>query len=129
MVISSLLLCGFCNYWLFIWAGPLFVLFIYIRRYYQHSAEDFKRLEQTVYNPVCTHISDTLPGLPSVHAFCAEDSLQATFDRHNDKYISLQYTDLACLRWFALRMELLAFLLVCATSFGAIPAAEGLPFM
>ena len=63
---ASCLLPIVANFWLLIVIVPLFVLVVYIGRYYLKSSRELKRLESIYRSPVFSHISETLNGLDTI---------------------------------------------------------------
>ncbi|NXC60954.1 MRP4 protein, partial [Aleadryas rufinucha] len=70
--------------WILIPLVPLFILFIFLRRYFLDTSRDIKRLESTTRSPVFSHLSSSLQGLWTIRALKAEERFQKLFDAHQD---------------------------------------------
>jgi len=62
--------------------GFLFVLFIYMRRYYLKTSKNIKRLEGITKSPAFVHLAATINGLSTIRAFGAQEALRKEFDQH-----------------------------------------------
>uniref|UniRef100_A0A670I632 Multidrug resistance-associated protein 4 n=1 Tax=Podarcis muralis TaxID=64176 RepID=A0A670I632_PODMU len=75
--------------WILVPLIPLFILFIFLRRYFLDTSRDIKRLESTTRSPVFSHLSSSLQGLWTIRAFKAEQRFQELFDAHQDLHTAL----------------------------------------
>ncbi|XP_066266498.1 ATP-binding cassette sub-family C member 4-like [Branchiostoma lanceolatum] len=125
-ICGTVVVTGVINPWVFIPTLPLLLLFMYIRRYYLSTSRDIKRLEGTTRSPVFSHLSATLHGLWTIRAFGAQESFQQEFDAHQDLHSEAWFLFLACSRWLAVRVDLLAALFVTSVAFCSVLASQGL---
>ncbi|XP_075333092.1 ATP-binding cassette sub-family C member 4-like [Odontesthes bonariensis] len=105
---------------------PLFLFFLYLRRYYLHTSRDVKRLESTTRSPVFSHLSSSLQGLWTIRAFRAEERLKKTFDAHQDLHSEAWFLVLMTSRWFALRLDNICSVFITLATFGCILFRDGL---
>ncbi|XP_072319302.1 ATP-binding cassette sub-family C member 4 [Eucyclogobius newberryi] len=98
----------------------LFVVFIFIRRYFLQTSRNVKRIEATTRSPVFSHLSSSLHGLWTIRAFGATERFQIIFDAHQDRHSAAWFLFLTTSRWFALRLDGLCSIFVTVTTFGCL---------
>uniref|UniRef100_H3CYA8 Cystic fibrosis transmembrane conductance regulator n=1 Tax=Tetraodon nigroviridis TaxID=99883 RepID=H3CYA8_TETNG len=106
--------------WILIPVLPLFIVFIYLRRYFLQTSRDVKRLESTTRSPVFSHLSSSLQGLWTIRAFQAEDRFQKAFDEYQDLHSQAWFLFLTTSRWFALRLDAICSVFVTVTTFACL---------
>ncbi|XP_039997776.1 multidrug resistance-associated protein 4 [Xiphias gladius] len=106
--------------WILIPVLPLLLFFIFLRRYFLHTARDIKRLESTTRSPVFSHLSSSLQGLWTIRAFGAEERFQKTFDAHQDLHSEAWFLFLTTSRWFAVRLDGICSIFVTIATFGCL---------
>ncbi|KAJ3591681.1 hypothetical protein NHX12_006813 [Muraenolepis orangiensis] len=92
--------------WILIPVAPLFVGFLFLRRYFLQTSRDIKRLESTTRSPVFSHLSSSLQGLATIRALGAQQQAWFLF--------------LATSRWFAVRLDGICSSFVAVTAFGCL---------
>ncbi|XP_061486083.1 ATP-binding cassette sub-family C member 4 isoform X2 [Rhineura floridana] len=112
--------------WILIPLVPLFILFIFLRRYFLDTSRDIKRLESTTRSPVFSHLSSSLQGLWTIRAFKAEQRFQELFDAHQDLHTEAWFLFLTTSRWFALRLDAICAIFVVVVAFGSLLLAQAL---
>ncbi|XP_066477246.1 ATP-binding cassette sub-family C member 4 [Tiliqua scincoides] len=112
--------------WILIPLVPLFILFIFLRRYFLATSRDIKRLESTTRSPVFSHLSSSLQGLWTIRAFKAEQRFQELFDAHQDLHSEAWFLFLTTSRWFAVRLDAICALVVVVVAFGSLLLAQTL---
>ncbi|XP_033832973.1 ATP-binding cassette sub-family C member 4-like [Periophthalmus magnuspinnatus] len=98
----------------------LFLVFVYVRRYFLRTSRNIKRLEATTRSPVFSHLSSSLHGLWTIRAFGATEKFQTIFDAHQDLHSASWFLFLTTSRWFAVRLDGLCAIFVTATTFGCL---------
>ncbi|KAK7893418.1 hypothetical protein WMY93_022570 [Mugilogobius chulae] len=98
----------------------LFLVFIFIRRYFLRTSRNVKRIEATTRSPVFSHLSSSLHGLWTIRAFGATEKFQTLFDAHQDLHSAAFFLLLTTSRWFAVRLDALCAIFVMATTFGCL---------
>nr|XP_020443413.1 LOW QUALITY PROTEIN: multidrug resistance-associated protein 4-like [Monopterus albus] len=106
--------------WILIPVLPLFLFFLYLRRYFLQTSRDIKRLESTTRSPVFSHLSSSLQGLWTIRAFGAEERFQKAFDAHQDLHSEAWFLFLTTSRWFAVRLDGICSIFVTITTFGCL---------
>uniref|UniRef100_A0A8D0H493 Multidrug resistance-associated protein 4 n=1 Tax=Sphenodon punctatus TaxID=8508 RepID=A0A8D0H493_SPHPU len=112
--------------WILIPLVPLFILFIFLRRYFLDTSRDIKRLESTTRSPVFSHLSSSLQGLWTIRAFKAEQRFQELFDAHQDLHSEAWFLFLTTSRWFAVRLDAICAVFVIVVAFGSLLLAKTL---
>lgn len=106
--------------WVLLPVLPLFIGFVFLRRYFLETSRDIKRLEATTRSPVFSHLSSSLQGLWTIRAFGAQDRFQKIFDDHQDLHSEAWFLFLTTSRWFAVRLDGICALFVTITTFGCL---------
>ncbi|XP_063248377.1 ATP-binding cassette sub-family C member 4 isoform X2 [Prinia subflava] len=106
--------------WILIPLVPLFILFIFLRRYFLETSRDIKRLESTTRSPVFSHLSSSLQGLWTIRALKAEERFQKLFDAHQDLHSEAWFLFLTTSRWFAVRLDAICAVFVIVVAFGSL---------
>ena len=65
-VFSAALVPSFTNFWMALVTLPIFIIFVYVARYYLKTSRDLKRLESICRSPVFSHFSETIAGLDTI---------------------------------------------------------------
>uniref|UniRef100_A0A670I6L0 ATP binding cassette subfamily C member 4 n=1 Tax=Podarcis muralis TaxID=64176 RepID=A0A670I6L0_PODMU len=112
--------------WILVPLIPLFILFIFLRRYFLDTSRDIKRLESTTRSPVFSHLSSSLQGLWTIRAFKAEQRFQELFDAHQDLHTEAWFLFLTTSRWFAVRLDAICAIFVVVVAFASLLLAHTL---
>ncbi|CAL8268154.1 unnamed protein product [Lota lota] len=112
--------------WILIPVVPLFVTFLFLRRYFLRTSRDIKRLESTTRSPVFSHLSSSLQGLATIRAFRAQQRFQEMFDACQDLHTEAWFLFLTTSRWFAVRLDGICSCFVAITAFGCLYLRDGM---
>ena len=110
------------NPWVFLISLPLTVVFFYLRRVYLRRNQDIKRIESIARSPIYSHLSASLAGITSIRCFAASSRFVQGMELFLDEHATAIYTFVCGGRWFALRLDFLASILVIAVVYVAIAA-------
>ncbi|XP_022785320.1 multidrug resistance-associated protein 4-like [Stylophora pistillata] len=116
------------NPWLLFVIIPLTGLYVYISKYYLKTSQELKRLESICRSPVFSHFSETIKGLSTIRTRGRQSDFMDTFYRHQDVHNQSCVFMRACGRWLAVRLDVLAVLLVGAVALGAVLTAQNAAF-
>ncbi|XP_071497740.1 ATP-binding cassette sub-family C member 5-like [Diadema antillarum] len=90
---------------------PIFFIFLIILRYYRKGIRDLKRIENITRSPWFSHISATVQGLSTIHAYDKTEEFIARFRTLLDgNALPYMFFRMAA-RWAGVRLELLVVLL------------------
>lgn len=82
MAVGSIIITSIINPLFLVPVGALFIVFIYLRRYYLKTSKNIKRLEGITKSPAFVHLAATINGLSTIRAFGAQEILIREFDQH-----------------------------------------------
>eukprot|EP00051_Salpingoeca_urceolata_P017449 m.237611 g.237611 ORF g.237611 m.237611 type:complete len:1401 (-) comp18957_c0_seq3:248-4450(-) len=127
LVSGVLILVSSINPWLFLLLIPVVTSYWGLRMYYVRTSRQLKRLEAVERSPVYAHLSTTLSGLPVIRAHPgATDSFRDTFHTFQDSHTRLFFLFVATSRWLGARLDMITFIFIVGTTFGAIAARDTL---
>ncbi|XP_025086729.1 multidrug resistance-associated protein 4-like [Pomacea canaliculata] len=119
LLLATVIIIGAVNYWLFIVIVPLTIAFVVARRRFHESTQDVEHIELSSKSAVGAHVLSSLEGATSLRAFGVEQRFLHAFDVHQDRSTAACYLHLAADRWFGMRVDLIGFVLVLATTLGS----------
>ncbi|GAB6021176.1 hypothetical protein CHUAL_003806 [Chamberlinius hualienensis] len=103
--------------WFVISLPVMALLFCYVVLLYQKAAREIKRRENVSRSPLFSHISATLSGLATVHAFEREKMFEKEFVRLQDNNSTLNYLLVGATRWVGYRMDMMISLATTIVAF------------
>ena len=103
----------------FIFAG---IATLASRHLYLRTSTQIKRIESIARSPLYSHISLALQGLCTIRALRIEDRITQDFHYLQDNHTRAWYYYITCTRWFSLRLDFLAGLLVLFSLIAALVA-------
>ena len=122
--------------WLLIALIPLSFIFVYLNMLFRRTNRELKRIDNTTRSPVFSHLTATVQGLATLHAFNKTESFAKRFDEFVDKNSSPMFMFFIAARWFSIRLDMLCIIisvgtaLVAVVTKGVVPAAiAGLAIM
>ncbi|XP_022093403.1 LOW QUALITY PROTEIN: multidrug resistance-associated protein 4-like [Acanthaster planci] len=122
LTVSTVIVISVFNPFCLTFTVPIFIVFIFTRRYYLASSRAVKRLESNARSPVFSHLSATLNGLSTVRAFRAQRRFTTEFDEYQDKHTRAWFLFLATSRWFGVQLDSFSVLFICGVSFTSVVA-------
>ena len=93
-----------------------------LRHWYLRTSTQIKRIESIARSPLYSHISLTLQGLSTIRSLHIEDRILQDFHCLQDNHSRAWYYYRACSRWFSLRLDFMASLLVVSALVAALVA-------
>uniref|UniRef100_A0A914UUG0 Multidrug resistance-associated protein 7 n=1 Tax=Plectus sambesii TaxID=2011161 RepID=A0A914UUG0_9BILA len=111
-----------------LYALPLFapavvvavVLYYFIQRYYRFTACEVKRLTSTSLSPLYGHLTDTIAGLATIRAFRSTERFISQLRSKLTIHLRAQYSALVCSQWLAVRLQMLAVVMVTGVALTAV---------
>lgn len=104
LVLSSVAMNVFLNYWTLVTLIPLVLSFIYIRRYYLRTSLEVKRIEAVNRSPILVHVNNTISGVSVIRATNSRDTLVHEYNAHTDYHTRAVSAFVSLNRWFAIRL-------------------------
>lgn len=120
MIMSSVVITLFINYWLFFPMIPLIFVFIYVRKYFLVTSIEIKRIEGMNRSPIYVHANNTVSGIFAVRACKIENKLYEEFNAHADYHTRAISAYIYLTRWFAIRLDWIATIFITITVFSCI---------
>eukprot|EP00045_Choanoeca_perplexa_P015068 m.182226 g.182226 ORF g.182226 m.182226 type:complete len:1453 (+) comp16881_c0_seq1:165-4523(+) len=106
LIIFSLGVVAYVVPWFLLPMVPILYFYVRIVKYFRPTQRETKRLDNVSRSPLFSHLTATLQGLPTLHAFHKERSFMSLLchrlDDNTKVYYSFWYTS----RWFAYRLDL-----------------------
>lgn len=112
MIVGSIAITGYVFPYLLLALPPLFVIFIFMRRYYLATSRQIKRLESITRSPVYSTIPATIEGLSVIRAFNAEERFARNLFHSQNENTRIFFCFLTSGRWLGVRLDFLAFTLL-----------------
>eukprot|EP00048_Salpingoeca_helianthica_P002826 m.61122 g.61122 ORF g.61122 m.61122 type:complete len:1476 (-) comp12327_c0_seq4:235-4662(-) len=103
--------------WFLIAIVPVFFIYQFIVNFTRPAQRDLKRLDGISRSPLYGHITATLQGLATLHAFDKEQQFAGDCNRLIDNNTRAFFAFAYVGRWFGLRLDIITTLLTGATSF------------
>lgn len=100
--------------------APVSIFFYFIQRLYISTARQLKRIESITKSPVYSHFSETLSGVQTIRAYCAEERFAKKSDNNVDINNSCQIAIIVSNRWLSIRLELIANFIVLFSAIFAV---------
>ncbi|CAF0850567.1 unnamed protein product [Rotaria sordida] len=120
MTLGSIAIIGITNPWVLLILIPLAPTVLWLRRFYMRSSRQLKRLESATRSPIYTLFSSSVDGLTSIRAFDVQGDFLNMFMERIDTNSRAYFILLGTVRWFGLRLDLLASLLTLVTAILAV---------
>ncbi|XP_067676618.1 multidrug resistance-associated protein 1-like isoform X2 [Haliotis asinina] len=95
---------------------PLFILYVFIQRFYVTTSRQLKRLESKTRSPIFSQFSETLSGVSVIRAYKAQDRFILESEAKVDTNNRFLYSGIAASRWVGVRMEFLGSIIVLLAS-------------
>ena len=118
-------------YWFIIALVFFIAIFLFLTEAFRRSVREIKRLDNISRSPIFSHISASVQGLSTLHAYGRTADFSETFERLLDKN-TLPFFMFSCLnRWLAVRLDLITIGITTVTSLlmvllrDTVPAAIG----
>ena len=104
---------------IFIVLPPLFWYFFRIRRIFTTTARELKRLEGLSRSPIFEMVGEALHGVGTIRSNGASEYFSTKFQQCHDAHTRAYFAFLATSRWFAMRLDVVTFVLMGGTVFSA----------
>ena len=114
-------------YWFLIALVFFIALFVFLNIIFRRSVRELKRLDNVSRSPIFSHISASVQGLSTLHAYGKTDEFSETFERLLDKN-TLPFFMFACShRWLAVRLDIITIGITTVTSLLVVLLRDDVP--
>ncbi|XP_076803635.1 ATP-binding cassette sub-family C member 5-like isoform X2 [Clavelina lepadiformis] len=97
--------------WFAIAIAVLAVIFVVLYVFFRSAMREFKRLENVTRSPWFSHVTSTVQGLSTIHAYNKTDDVIETFNKLLDDNSTPHFTYLCSIRWLSVRLDSLTVLI------------------
>ena len=98
--------------WFLLGLAPLVVVFILINVVFNRSSRQLKRMDGITRSPIYSHITATVQGLSTLHAYNKMTEFNAAFKRYLDQNTRPFFMFFCAQRWLAVRLDMLTICIV-----------------
>ncbi|KAJ7381467.1 hypothetical protein OS493_001605 [Desmophyllum pertusum] len=98
--------------WFLIGLAPLVVVFVLINRVFNRSSRQLKRMDGITRSPIYSHLTATVQGLSTLHAYNKMPEFNADFKNYLDKNTRPFFMFFCSQRWLAVRLDMLTIAIV-----------------
>lgn len=115
--------------WFLLAVVPLMIIFFVLNKYFRKSVRELKRLDGVTRSPIFTHLTATIQGLSTLHAFDKMAEFNETFKGLVDNNTLPFFMYFASNRWLSVRLDLITIIITVVTALlvvltkGTLPAA------
>lgn len=103
--------------WFLLGLAPLVVIFVLINVVFNRSSRQFKRMDGITRSPIYSHLTATVQGLSTLHAYNKMAQFNAVFKDYLDKNTRPFFFFFCAQRWLAVRLDMLT---ICIVSIAAL---------
>ena len=98
--------------WFLVGLAPLVAIFALINVVFNRSVRQLKRMDGITRSPIYSHLTATVQGLATLHAYDKMDDFNEIFKGHVDNNTRPFFMFFASSRWLAVRLDMLTIVLV-----------------
>ncbi|KAJ3039965.1 Multidrug resistance-associated protein 4 [Rhizophlyctis rosea] len=125
MIIGTLIISVVIIPYVLILIPVIFVLFVYLRKYYLATSRQIKRLESVTRSPVYSNIPSTLEGLSTIRSFRAAPRFITNFISLQNNNTRIFFMFLSSARWLGFRLDIMAAAFLAVIAFFAVGMKGG----
>ena len=104
-VLFTVLVIVYSTPWFAVTLVPMFIVYVFVQRYFVASMRQLKRLESASKSPIFSHFSESLTGVSTIRAFKADKRFVKTMEKQIDENLVFYFPNIVSNRWLALRLE------------------------
>lgn len=113
--------------WFLMGLFPLFILFLLITRVFNRSVRQLKRMDGVTRSPLYSHLSATVQGLSTLHAYNKMADFNEVFKKYLDLNTRPFFMFYCSNRWLAVRLDMLTVCIVTLAAFMVVLIKGTLP--
>lgn len=128
-IIISLGLVSIMFPWFLVAVVPLMIIFFILNKYFRRSVRELKRLDGVTRSPIFTHLTATVQGLSTLHAFDKMADFNEKFKVLVDNNTLPFFMYFVSNRWLSVRLDMITVTITSVTALlvvltkGTLPAA------
>ncbi|XP_052784055.1 ATP-binding cassette sub-family C member 5-like isoform X2 [Mya arenaria] len=115
MILFSLCIIAYVSQWFLIAFLPLFICFLVLNKIFTSGVRDLMRMNLITKSPVISHVTASVQGISTIHAFGKTDQFLNKFNTLVDKNSVYFYLFFCSNRWLAFRLDLISTCVVALT--------------
>ncbi|XP_048239875.1 multidrug resistance-associated protein 1-like [Haliotis rufescens] len=105
---------------------PLFILYVFIQRFYIPTSRQVKRLESKTRSPIYSHFGETVSGASVIRAYGVADRFIEESEKRVDNNQRFAFAGFTANRWLGIRLEFLGNFIILAASVFAVLARDSI---
>ncbi|XP_071960045.1 ATP-binding cassette sub-family C member 8-like [Antedon mediterranea] len=110
--VSAIIVNTIVSYFFIFICIPMTILYVVMMKFFITTSRELQRLDSISKSPVFAHFSESLGGLPTIRAYCLQNSFRDTIltkiDKNNVAYVYIQTAN----RWLGVRLDFIGSLVV-----------------
>eukprot|EP00058_Branchiostoma_floridae_P018052 XP_002603541.1 hypothetical protein BRAFLDRAFT_280495 [Branchiostoma floridae] len=129
LLLFSIVLVSYAFPYFLIAIVPLTAMFLYICKISGSALRELKRLENVSRSPWFCHLTATVQGLPTIHAYNKTEATVSRFVSLLDKNSTVSFLFYCAMRWLSVRLDLITTIMSTVTALmvvvthGSVPPA------
>lgn len=125
-VISAIIISCVSSPWIVLAYTPIVVLFVLLKRYFEKSSREIKRLEGVSRSPVFASFNETLSGMHTIRGYGRQGTFISAHRRAVDRNTRHFFAFWVTARWLAVRLDWLSAVIVTMVSTVVILAKDSM---
>lgn len=115
--------------WFLLAVVPLMIIFFVLNKYFRRSVRELKRLDGVTRSPIFTHLTATIQGLSTLHAYDKMADFNERFKKLVDNNTLPFFMYFVSNRWLSVRLDIITVTITTVTALlvvltkGTLPAA------
>lgn len=117
LILSLDIIISYSTPWFLVTLAPVFILYMFIQRYFVASTRQLRRIESTSSSPIFSQFNESINGVSSIRAYKAQERFVRSMQSYLDENSTVSSANRSANRWVALRLEFIGNLMILTSSF------------
>lgn len=126
-LIVTIIMIAVLFYWFLIALVFFIAVFIVLNVFFRRSLREIKRLDNVSRSPIFSHISASVQGLSTLHAYGKTDEFSEKFERLLDKNTLPFFAFICSHRWLAVRLDIITICITIVTALLVVLLRDNVP--